>query len=105
MIGYWVSQRTQEIGVRMALGAQARDIFALVVRRGMALTTIGVVAGLAWAFAATRVMTGLLFEVTASDPATFAAIGLLMTGAALVASFIPARKATRVDPVIALRRE
>ena len=89
----------------MALGAQARDIFALVVRRGMVLTTIGLVAGLAGAFAVTRVMTGLLFEVTASDPATFAAIRLLMTGAALVASFIPARKATRVDPVIALSRE
>jgi predicted permease len=105
VIGYWVSQRTQEIGIRMALGAEPRDIFRLVVRRGMILTTIGVVGGLAGAFAVTRVMSGMLFEVTASDPATFAAIALLMTGAALAASFIPARRATRVDPMIALRRE
>jgi putative ABC transport system permease protein len=105
VIGYWVSQRTQEIGIRMALGARPQDIFRLVMRRGMILTTIGVVAGLAGAFAVTRVMSGMLFSVTASDPATFAVIALLMTGAALAASFIPARRATRVDPMIALRCE
>ena len=105
VIGYWVSQRTQEIGIRMALGAEPRDIFRLVVRHGMILTAIGVVAGLAGAFALTRVMSGMLFSVKASDPATFAAIAILMTAAALAASFIPARRATRVDPMIALRRE
>jgi putative ABC transport system permease protein len=105
VIGYWVSQRTQEIGIRMALGAQPRDIFRLVVRQGMVLTAIGVIAGLAGAFALTRMMSGMLFSVKASDPATFATIAILTTGAALAASFMPARRATRVDPMIALRRE
>jgi putative ABC transport system permease protein len=105
VISYTVSQRTQEIGIRRALGAQGRDVLSLVMRHGLTLILCGVVVGLAGSFALTRLMTSLLFGLTARDPATFAVITLLMTTIALLACFIPARRATKVDPLVALRDE
>jgi putative ABC transport system permease protein len=105
VISYAVSQRTQEIGIRMALGAQASDVLRMVVWRGVRLTLIGVALGLAAALALTRVMKNLLFEVSPTDPTTFALIASFVVGVALIASYIPARRATKVDPLQALRHQ
>jgi len=103
VMSYSVQQRTQEIGIRMALGASRGRMLSLVMGQGMKLAAIGVGLGLALAYAATRLLASLLFGVKASDPLTFAAVAGILTAAALLAAYIPARRATTVDPAVALR--
>jgi len=105
VMSYLVTQRTQEIGVRMALGAQRRDVLKLVVRKGMALAIIGTAIGLGASLALTRLIRSLLFEVTPTDWLTFVITSMVLLTVALLACYIPARRATKVDPLIALRHE
>jgi len=103
VISFSVNERTREIGIRMALGAKRRDVLKMVLGQGMSVAVVGVCAGLAIAFALTRLLKTLLFEVSATDPKTFLAVASTLTVVALLACYLPARRATRVDPLVALK--
>jgi putative ABC transport system permease protein len=105
VMSYSVAQRTNEIGIRLALGAQSRDVLMMVVKQGSILILLGLVIGLAGAYALTRLIESLLFGVTPKDPFTFAAVAVLLAVVALMACYIPAWRATKVDPLEALRYE
>ncbi|HKC88318.1 MAG TPA: FtsX-like permease family protein, partial [Blastocatellia bacterium] len=105
VIAYSVSQRTQEFGIRMALGADGADMRRLVLREGLKVVLIGVTAGLALSLAAARLIASFLYGVGANDPLTFVGVALLLTAVALLACYLPARRATKVDPMVALRVE
>jgi ABC-type antimicrobial peptide transport system permease subunit len=105
VIAYAAAQRTREIGVRMALGAQSRDVRTMFLRHGLRLTAAGIVVGIGVAAVITRVMSAFLFGVGPTDPVTYAAVSGMLAAVALVATYLPARRASRVDPVIALRAE
>jgi ABC-type antimicrobial peptide transport system permease subunit len=105
LLSFEVARRTREIGIRMSLGAERRDVTNLIIMRGMKLTAAGVCAGAAGGLALTRVLSSLLYDVKPSDLPTYLFVALLLTGVALLASYIPARRATKVDPMTALRHE
>jgi putative ABC transport system permease protein len=105
VMSHLVTQRTREIGIRMAMGAQAADVLRMVVGQGMKLAIAGTVIGVALAVAIARVISSMLFGVTARDPLTFAATSLVLISVALLACYLPARRAAKVDPTIALRHE
>jgi ABC-type antimicrobial peptide transport system permease subunit len=105
LMSYSVEQQTQELGIRMALGAGREQVMGLILRQGMTPAGIGVLAGVVIALALTRVLGNLLYGVKATDPSTYILVALLLTGVALFATYIPARRATRVDPLVALRQE
>jgi len=105
VISYLVGQRTQEIGVRMALGAQRRDVMRLVLGQAAKMTLLGVAVGIAGALGLTRLMANQLFGVTAHDPLTYVGVAILLALVALLACYLPARRAVRVDPIMALRHE
>jgi putative ABC transport system permease protein len=105
VMSYTVAQQTREIGIRIALGAKRRDVLAMTVKQGLRLVGLGLVIGLPSAFILTRVMSSLLFGISAADPITFLSISLVVLAVALLASYIPALRATKVDPMIALRAQ
>jgi putative ABC transport system permease protein len=105
VISYFVNQRTHEIGVRMALGAQSQDIFGLVMSRGVLPALAGIAIGVVAAVSLTHFMRSLLFNVSATDPMIFVALAALLSAVAIIASLVPALRATRVDPMVALRNE
>ena len=105
VLAYTVAQNTREIGIRMALGAETRDVLKLVLGHGMVLALTGVVIGLAGALSLTRLLNALLFGVSATDPLTFAMISVSLISVAMLACYIPARRATKVDPMITLRHD
>ena len=105
VISYNVAQRTREMGIRAALGATERSLLRLILDRGVRLTLIGIAIGVAGAIALTRLMAAILFGVGARDPLTMVSVGVILAGVAIIASYVPARRATRVDPVVALRYE
>jgi putative ABC transport system permease protein len=105
VISYSVAQRTREIGIRAALGAPDRMLLRLVLDRGVVLTTVGLIIGAAGAFALTRLMASMLFGIGARDPLTMAGVAIVLASVALLASYVPARRAMKVDPIVALRYE
>jgi putative ABC transport system permease protein len=104
-MSYSVAQRTKEIGIRMALGARRPDVLVLIVKKGMALVLMGIAAGTLLSFGMTRLISGMLFGITAADPLTFAGVAALLGTVAFLANYIPARRAAKVDPMVALRYE